>query len=327
MKSPTIIAAWISGIFVLIAAVIGGAFLLTSQQENTKPASINATNSGSGQQVVGNHNQINVQMEKAKKRAVKQLLDGTDIHLGDNIYPGSYGTSYNPLTQDIYPQPCKGVIFFDKQEMEYKSDASGVTQIGQMLVDFLLPKINNFDYSSYLHVYACNPGDVNYDKLTKEHKGKDSLIFLGPTALVANPNLNGNFYRRYSAVGYAKSFNLSSAVLNAGINPSVSDLNIEVLIKAYHGGIRKGQSENFHIILNDFSSVIPSANRAMRDPAEIRISVPVKSIHFDRPNYLFLYVLPWVESGPVYTESGKKIFPTHFRDVGIINLSVHINEV
>ena len=102
-RSVTIKAAWISGGFVLVGALIGGIFLLFSSKPEPTVSNI-----GSGQQIVGNNNTLTVNNPSQHRSAYLDLLENTDIHLGDNVYPDNFGVSYNPLTQDIYPQPVKG---------------------------------------------------------------------------------------------------------------------------------------------------------------------------------------------------------------------------
>lgn len=321
-KSVTIRAAWITGSFAVVAAIVAGLFLLVSSDERP-----NITNQGSGQQIVGNNNQISVQNPIPKKKGYLSVLEGTDIHLGDNVYPNTFGISYNPLTQDIYPQPLDGVIYFDKEEMSFKPDKAGPTQIGQYLVNQISSKVTGLDYSAYRHTYAVNPGDPQFESLTKKFQGSSQLIYLGPTALIASSKLKGNFYNRYASVGFAKSFSLVSTLQNSGIKENQQNLRVSIVIKSYHGGIREGQKENFILQVNEFSVEVPSRTRAMRNPAEVAINVPVNSLYFDRPNYLFVYVLPWVEAGPILEIEGRQVPPAHFRDVGIIKLGLFIEEV
>lgn len=321
-KSVTIRAAWITGGLAVVAAIVTGLFLLGTTGSGT-----NISNQGSGQQIIGDNNQISVQNPPSKKKSYLTLLQETNVHLGDNVYPDTFGTSYNPLTQDIYPQPVNGVIYFDKKDKTFKSDEAGPTRIGQYLVDHLSTKILEIDYSSYLHTFAVNPEETQYEALTEKFKGSDSIVYLGPTALIASSELEGNFYHRYAAVGFAKSFSVVSAIQNIGIDENQTNLKVSIVIKSYHGGIRAGQNENFVLQVNDFSTNIPSATRAMRDPAEVVIDIPRNAINFDRPNYLFVYVLPWVEVGPIMHFEGRSIQPAHFRDVGIIKLGLFIEEV
>lgn len=293
-NNPQAKAAWIAGGFVLAGSVIGGIFLLLSN----KPTPT-ISNTGSGQQIVGNQNTLTLNNPLPPKLAYLDILKNTDLHLGDNVYPNSFGVSYNPMTQDIYPQPVNGVIFFNKETNKFISDDSGPTQIGQYLVNKIEPLIRDIDFSAYKYVTALNPEDSDYSEVTKKHKGSKSLVFLGPTALIADSTQTGNFYNRFAAVGYVQAFSLVSLCKNAGIDPSANNIQVSVIIKSYHGGIRKGQTENFHIMVNDFESVVPSASSSMRDPSEVEISIPKRSVYFDKSNYLFIYVLPWIENGPI----------------------------
>lgn len=305
-----------------MAAIIGGIFLLLSSKPDPTISNI-----GSGQQIIGDKNILMVNNPPQSKTAYLDLLENTDIHLGDNVYPNRFGVSYNPLTQDIYPQPVKGVVFLDKETGKFISDDSGPTQIGQYLVNKMKSQISNIDFSAYKYVLALNPGDSNFIELTKAHKGYESLVFLGPTALIADENQIGNFYNRFAAVGYTQSFSLVSSCRNSGIDPSASNLKVSVIIKSYHGGIRPGQSENFRIGINEFESTIPSVSEAMRDPVEVEIPIPPDAIHFDKSNYLFIYVLPWIETGPVLKGKTPTVGPAHFRDIGIISIGVSVHGV
>ena len=261
-----------------------------------------------------------------KKKGYLSIISETDIHLGDNIYPDIYGVSYNPLTQDIYPQLVNGIIFFDKKSKTFKSDNSGPTRIGQDLVNKISNKIIELDYSSYLYIFATNPGDTEYENLTKKFKESKQLFYLGPTALIASTDLKGNFYNRYVAIAFVKAFSIISTLQNAQIDENQDNLKATIIIKSYHGGIRQGQSENFILKINDYETTIPSKTRAMRDPVEVSIDIPLSVLHFDRPNYLSVYVLPWVEDAPVLKINNKDITPVHFRDVGIIKLGLSIQE-
>lgn len=320
-RSVTIKAAWISGGFIIAGAIIGGIFLLLSNRSD--PA---ISNIGSGQQIIGNKNILTVNNLLQPKSAYLDLLENTDIHLGDNMYPNRFGVSYNPLTQDIYPQPVKGVVFFDKKTGRFVSDDSGQTQIGQYLVSKIEPQIRGIDFSAYKYVLAVNPSDSKFVELTEAHKDSESLIFLGSTALIADASQTGNFYNRFAAIGYAQSFSLVALCRNAGIDPSANNLTVSVVIKSYHGGIRPGQSGNFRVRVNEFESIIPSTSKAMRDPSEVEIPIPPNAIHFDKSNYLFIYVLPWVETGPILKGKIPAVGPAHFRDIGIISIGVSVHE-
>jgi len=255
-RSVTIKAAWIMGISAIITAVIGGVFLLISNQPD-----VSISNNGTGTQVLGNVGTIN-NNTKQSKSAYLDLLEETDIHLGDNVYPDEYGVSYNPLTQDIYPQPLKGVVFFDKETNNFLADGSGQTQIGQYLVNKIESYIVGIDFSSYKHIIAINSKDSKYTELINNHKDSNSIVYLGPTVLIADINQTGNYYNRFAAVGFTQSFDLTSLCRNAGISRESRDLKVSVIIKSYHGGIRTGQSENFYLILNNFESKIPSITTA-----------------------------------------------------------------
>lgn len=321
-SSVTIRAAWITGSFAIVAAIVAGIFLLI--KPDNRP---NITNKGSGQQIVGDNNIISVNTPITPKKAYLSILDETDIHLGDNIYPDTFGVSYNPLTHNIYPQPLDGVVYFDKKEKTFLPDKAGPTQIGQYLVNKISPQIMNIDFTSYLYTYAVNKGDIQYQSLIKKYAGSNQIAHLGPTALIASTDFKGNFYHRYAAVGFAKSFSLVSSLQHSGITQKQNNLNATIVIKSYHGGIRPGQKENFFLQVNEYFTEIPSRTRSMRLPAESSIDVPIKYLYFDRPNYIFVYVLPWVEAGPVLKLGQKRIHPAHFRDIGIINMGIYIKEV
>ncbi len=317
--SVTIKAAWIGGGAVVLAAFISGGFaLFSSKQESTY--------NNSGQQIVGDYGTININLQRAHRVATIEFLTETDVHLGDNVYPDALGTSYNPLTQDIYPQPIEGVLFFDKETNDFISDKKGLTKIGVAFAESLKRIYSDYDFSSYKYVHAANPGDNEYAAITTRFRDSDSLFFLGPTALAASPDLSGNFYSRYAAVGYAVTFDIKGAVLKAGIDAS-RPLEFKVIMKVYHGGIRKGQKENFKLQVNGYSTDVPSKTRAMRDPRLIELSIPSEYISMDGNNHLFLYVLPWEEKRPVLHMNGKSIRPVHFRDVGIIDLGLVIKEL
>ena len=152
---------------------------------------------------------------------------------------------------------------------------------------------------------------------------------LGPTALVAKKNDTkwGNFYERYAAIGIARSIKFVSESERQGINlENSSNLKVNVVIHGYHGGIRKGQEENFELQFNDYRISVPSKTRRMRDAQEISIPIPNKYVKFKKENILYLYVLPWVEELPQITKNGMILNPTHFRDVGIIYLAVKLEK-
>ena len=176
--SVAIRAAWIGAGAAVFAAIIAGGLAFFTGKGDT-------TYNNSGQQVVGDGGTITINNPTPKKIATIELLSGTDVHLGDNVYPDTLGRSYNPLTQDIYPQPVEGILFFDKDSGGFIADKKGATQIGVAFSESLKRIYSNYDFSSYKHVFATNPGDKYFEELTARFKGSDKLVFLGPTALVA----------------------------------------------------------------------------------------------------------------------------------------------
>ena len=314
-------AAWLGAGAIVLAPLIAGLFTLFTQ------GGIPNIFNKKGQVVIGDGNTVTVNMSEPKKRAQIDLLKDVDMHLGDNIYPGDFGLSYNPLTQDIYPQNIDGLIFFDKQENVFLTDKRSRTQIGVYLAKALREKISQFDYSAYQFVFAVENDDPEYQQIVAPYLGSDRMVDIGRMTLLAVDEEHGNFYRRYAAVGFAKSFSLLSAMSNVGIDPLSDRVEVKVILNTYHGGIRPGQSENFVLKVNDYEAIVSSKTPSMRDPQEVVIDIPVSALKLDRSNYLFLYVLPWEEELPVYTKGEKPVKPVHFRDVGVISLQVAVEEV
>lgn len=319
-KKEKVKGAWIGAGAVIAAAVIGGIFHFLG-----KPALPTITN-GNGQVVVGDHNVVQ-NMPAPKKRAFVDLLDNVDMHLGDNVYPDAFGVAYNPLTQDIYPQAVQGVIYFDKKEKIFLADKGGPTRIGQYLVNKLQRQLSPFDYSAYRFVFAIKDSDPNFERIVAPYRDTDRMVDIGGMTLLATKVGDGNYYHRFAAVGYARSFSLLSALTNSGMDPASKRIRVKVILKMYHGGIRPGQSENFVLMINEYQTTIPSKSYAMRDPQEIVLDIPISAVQLDRSNYLFLYVLPWEEAKPALSIDGKKIRPVHFRDVGVISLGVEVEEL
>ncbi len=189
---------WIGAIAVVLAAFIGGMFMLLTRSD--VPSISNAR----GPVVIGDNNVTIQELSTQKIRAFVDLLDEVDMHLGDNVYPDAYGVSYNPLTQDIYPQVVQGLVYFDKENKTYLADKSGPTRIGKFLADKLRPQLSEHDYSAYQFVFAVKNDDPDYERLTDRYRGEDGLIDIGGMTLVADGEMPGNFYRRYAAVGFAK---------------------------------------------------------------------------------------------------------------------------
>lgn len=320
-RSETIQAAWIVGWFGIAAAILSGIFVLISKENDgvTNPVVV------SGQQFIGDGNIVTIEQIDSKKIVSIDLLEESDIHLGDNIYPERYGVSYNPMTMDIYPQPVTGVIFFDKANNVFLSDDTGPTQIGASLAALLDDYFQGIDFSAYEYVYAINSFDENYTELIGSYEGTPSLVNLGPTSLIADMELGGNYYRRYAAVGFTKSFSVVSALRNGGFQDG-SSVEASIILNTYHGGLRAGQEENFFVRVNEFESIIPSATEAMRDPAEIEISIPIEHLNLNSSNHLYMYVLPWIEDGPRLSGDPKANGPAHFRDVGIIDIEIVLYE-
>ena len=324
-------SAWIGFLGAVIAALIGGFFMLYSNKYSpSSTQKIEVKNSNQVPITIGNQNKISIEnkiINKQKKIAIIDVIKDKELHLGDNVYPSTYGFSYNPLQQDIYPQRIKNIIYFDKKKNNFLSDRDGQTIVGQFLVNHLRNLIKGIDFSCYWWVHAFNPGDPEYVTYLNEVNNNLSIQMLGSTILVAKSKKWGNFYERYAAVGIARKINCISELERAGINPkNKRKIKVYIILRFYHGGIREGQSENFILQLNDFVKVIPSVSRHMRDPEEISIEVPVDKFFLDRGNILFLYVLPWIEEKPQLIIDGKIKKPAHFRDVGVTILQIKIEE-
>ena len=267
--------------------------------------------------------------ERDKKVAIVDVLDDVDLHLGDNVYPNRYGYSHNPLHADIYKQGVRGIIYFDKENQTFLSDDDRPTMVGQALVDFHYNLYGTNDFSCYKWVKAYQPDDPEYNGLVKTVDTNPCRVLVGSTLLTSEQDACADnfFYERYAAIGIAKSLNFLSACEKEGIDLSnPNKIRTTVLITCYHGGIREGQSENFELVFNDFRTTIPSKTRRMRDPQEVSIKIPSQYVYLDRENTFFLYVLPWLEKGPVKVENGITKEPRHFRDVGIIHLAIKLEE-
>jgi len=322
--------AWISFAGAIIAAVIGGIFMLYSKNGSPGSVSINVDNSNQIPIAIGNQNRISIEnkiINKPKKIAIIDVIKGKELHLGDNVYPSAYGVSYNPLQQTIYPQGVEGIIYYDKKNNIFLSDRDRPTILGQQLVDFMKHRIRDIDFSCYWWVHAFNVEDKEYKSFIPKANNNPSVFMLGPTILVAKNRHWGNFYERYAAIGIAKKINFISELERAGINPHNREkLELHIILRAFHGGIRKGQPENFVIQINNFMQVIPSISRYMRDPEEVSLKIPIDQVYFDRGNILFLYVLPWIEEKPQLILDGEIKKPAHFRDVGVTLLQIKIEE-
>ncbi|AEH45140.1 hypothetical protein Thein_1272 [Thermodesulfatator indicus DSM 15286] len=322
--------AWIGFAGAIIAALIGGLFMLYTKNGSSNSISIKVKNSKQTPIAIGNQNQISIEnkiINKAKKIAIIDVIKDKELHLGDNVYPSTYGVSYNPLQQDIYPQGVRGIIYYDKKNKVFLSDSDRPTILGQLLVNFIEQRIRKIDFSCYWWVHAFNVENKEYKDLIKKAKNDPSVYMLGSTILVAKNRHWGNFYERYAAVGIARKINFVSELERAGINPKNKEkLKLRIILRAYHGGIRKGQPENFVVQINNFVQVIPSISRYMRDPEEISLEIPIDEVYFDKGNVLFLYVLPWVEERPQLILDGKVKKPAHFRDVGVTLLQIKIYE-
>lgn len=267
---------------------------------------------------------------REKKVAIEEVLEqGVDLHLGDNVYPDRYGFSHNPLHMEIYKQGVRGIVYFDKKTKNFLSDDDRPTQIGQALVNFHSTIYRDDDFSCFEWVKAHNPGDPEYERLTKLAPTSPKHVLVGPTLLTSDtdPREDNYFYDRYAAVGIGRSLNFLSECEEAGIDVSKPDkVRATVLITAYHGGIRPGQSENFEVVFNGFQKAIPSKTSRMRDPQDIAVEIPSEHLRLDRENILFLHVLPWVEDEPVRLNESEAIYTRHFRDVGITYLAIKLEE-
>jgi len=262
-----------------------------------------------------------------KKTAVIPLVESEDVHLGDNVFPEKWGYSHNPLNTDVYPQPAKGLIFFDKEIHEFYAGQDKQTQIGQAFVTPYRKFMKGIDFSAYKYVSAYEgqgpvPADLRKLQIGLSH---ESIVELGPTILYANTDNQGNFYERYAAVGIIRSLDFAIPLARAGIEFSEGGIGAaEFMIECYHGGLRPRQAQNFALFLNGKSHEIVTTSTNMREKEVIRVSIPLSDLRFKQENIVGVYVLPWQEAGPKSPATGKG--PVHFRDVGIVNAYFKVSQ-
>jgi len=262
-----------------------------------------------------------------KKTAVVSLVESEDVHLGDNVFPEQWGYSHNPLNIAIYPQPAKGLIFFDKGNGDFLAGQDKQTQIGQAFVSPYQNFVEGIDFSAYKYVSAYEgrgsvPDDLRKLQIGLSHK---RIVELGPTVLYTNTDNKGNFYERYAAVCIIRSLDFSIPLAKAGIEFKEGSIGaVEFMIECYHGGLRPGQPQNFALFLNGKSHEIITTSTNMREKEVIRIPIPLGDLRFRQENIAGLYVLPWQEAEPKSPTTGKG--PVHFRDVGIVNAYFKVSE-
>ncbi|PLX66681.1 MAG: hypothetical protein C0602_11480 [Denitrovibrio sp.] len=307
--------ALIGAAAVIIAAVVTGIFSLSNY--NKEIVTINGDNNTYAEgNIVYNY----VQEDKAVSLS---LLESTEVHLGDNIFPGIAGTNYNPDNLDIFPQEEKGIIYFDKENNSFKGDKSVNTQVVYKWISEYSKIIEGLDFSAYKYVQTISANDKDFNE--KYSKYSENSIELSPgNFLISSSELKGNFYRQYAAIALFKTFSLGSILAKNGISPD-DKLKVKILIDTFHGGLRPGQSENYYFQINDYVSLIPSKTYSMRDKQVSEFNIPIESINFDKSNSFCIFVLPWIEDNPRTTISNEVIKPVHFRDVGITNIELIIS--
>lgn len=285
-----------------ISLLLGGVFFLLS--ENTNP------------------------LRNQKRTAIVPLVEAEDVHLGDNVFPERWGYSHNPLNIAVYPQPARGLVFFDKENGEFLAGQDNQTQIGQAFVSLYRDFLKGMDFTAYKYVsvYYDDQGPVP-DDLKKLLIGlsHESVVKLGPTLLYANTDNKGNFYERYAAVGIIRSLDFAIPLAKAGIEFKEDALgDVEFLIECYHGGLRPEQPQNFALFLNGKSHETSTTSYNMREKEVIRVPVPLGDLRFRQENIAGLYVLPWQEAAPKSAMTGKG--PVHFRDVGVVSAYFKVTE-
>jgi hypothetical protein len=255
-----------------------------------------------------------------KRTAIVPLVEAEDVHLGDNVFPERWGHSHNPLNIAVYPQPARGLVFFDKENGEFLAGQDNQTQIGQAFVSAYRDFLKGMDFTAYKYVSAYHEGQGPApDDLKKLLElSHETVVKLGPTLLYVNTDNQGNFYERYAAVGIIRSLDFAIPLAKAGIEfkqGAVGD--VEFLIECYHGGIRPEQPQNFALFLNGKSHEIRTTSYNMREKEVICVPIPLEDLRFRQENIAGIYVLPWQEAAPKSPTTGKG--PVHFRDVGVVN--------
>lgn len=254
-------------------------------------------------------------LRNQKRTAIVSLVEAEDVHLGDNVFPERWGFSHNPLNIAVYPQPARGLVFFDKENSEFLAGQDGPTQIGQVFVSSYRSFLKDMDFTAYKYVSAYYedrgpaPSDLKKGQI---------VVRLGKTLLYANTHNQGNFYERYAAVGFIRSLDFAIPLAKAGIEFKEDALgDVEFLLECYHGGLRPAKPQNFALFLNGKSHEIKTMSHNMREKEDIRIPIPLGDLSFKHQNIAGLYVLPWQETAPKSPTTGRG--PVHFRDVGVVS--------
>jgi hypothetical protein len=259
---------------------------------------------------------------------VIDLIKNREIHLGDNVLPDTHGYSDNPMHISIYPQPNKDIIFFNKEDSSFFSIERKHARIDDEFLQYYSHIVKNVDFSAYSKISAYDvrnnevPDDLK--KLIENSQSESILQFkFDPTILYTNTDGKGDYYEPKAAIAVIKSFLLKRRFEIAGIK--ASDVKkIKILVDYFHGGIRKGQPQNFEIYLNGHRFEIPSEKKLLRKRQEVIIEVPVNRLHMDDTNVFVIYVLHWAEERPKYFSENLKRYvgPAHFKDVVIYNVTL-----
>lgn len=254
-------------------------------------------------------------------------IESEDIHLGDNVYPDSWGTNHNPLHSEIYDQSAKGLIYFDKESLKFFAGRDQPTRIVAAFARRYAPRIEGLDFSAFRFVSAYEPGapvPATLRQYVDAHQS-DRFAEVGPTILYTNSDDSGGFYERYAALGVCRAVDFTIPLAKAGLKFSAPTISkVEFLIEAYHGGIRVGQPAAFELTVNQKSISIQTRSSDMRSKETITLTVPLDALKFDTENVVSVSVLPWEESGPKSLRTNKG--PVHFRDVGIVNAYFQVYE-
>ncbi len=243
------------------------------------------------------------------------------VHLGDNVFSRQGGMVF-PSQDEPTISRNEDVVYYHKDTKNF-STYFGATTGAQFIAKVFGDYYKNFNLDAWENVVASSKAEAT----PLSYEG--SFIQIDSATVLSWHKGQGNFYDKTAAIARTRSVNIFKELINQGVDPrKIKVTKAWLRLNGFHGGRRKGQSDNLYLLIDSNRYPVEFGSDASRNEEFLEVEIEPEKLDCCNPSrntIISLVVLPYQEQLPIPPPdllNYKKIGPAHFRDVEIGNVNL-----